>query len=250
MKVKDIIREMEAPIQGKFGPGTIAGKKAEIVQPNGITTTVDLTNPENAAKFKPNAAGQLQFDQDPNPGTMGVPAQATGQSAPVAPIAPGAPVSVISDEQAIGEEHHNDVGGDPTDQYIKQIEMPRDDDLDEDPELNRIKHLSGMATEQMGTPENETHEQMIARMQRANELILADMLKKHQQRQQNQQPPVPAEPVAPPDRKAPEPVAPPARKAPAPVEPVAPPARKAAPPIAPSERKAPSPRTLELLKKL
>ena len=144
MKVKDIIREMEAPIQGKFGPGTVAGKKAEIVQPNGITTTVDLTNPENAAKFKPNAAGQLQFDQDPDPGTMGVPpAQSAGQTAPVAPITPGAPVNVISDEQAIGEEQHTDVGGDGTDQYIKQIEIPRDDDLDEDPELNRMKTLAG-----------------------------------------------------------------------------------------------------------
>jgi hypothetical protein len=243
MKVKDIIKEMEAPIQGKFGPGTIAGKKAEIVQPNGITTTVDLTNPENAAKFRPNAAGQLQFDQDPNPGTMGAPAQAAGQAAPVAPIAPGAPVSVVSDEQAIGEEQNGDVGGDPTDQYIKQIEIPRDDDLDEDPELNRIKHLSGMSNEQMGTPENETHEQMIARMERANELIIADMLKKHQQRQQNQQP---TSPVAPPDTKAPEPIATPDRKAPAPV--VAPPDRKA--PVAPPDRKAPSPRTLELLKKL
>ena len=244
MKVKDIIKEMEAPIQGKFGPGTIAGKKAEIVQPNGITTTVDLTNPENAAKFKPNAAGQLQFDQDPDPGTMGVPpAQSAGQTAPVAPITPGAPVNVISDEQAIGEEQHTDAGGDGTDQYIKQIEIPRDDDLDEDPELNRIKHLSGMANEQMGTPENETPEEVIARMKRDTEAMMSHFQQKHLKPQESEywvQKPKAIIPVAPLDKKAPEPVAPPDRKAPAPA------------PVAPPDRKAPvaNPKTLELLKKL
>ena len=136
MKIKDIVKE-SMPISAKFGPNT-NDKTIEITKPDGTSITMPRT-PQNMAAFSTGQNGQPQYNMNPganNPQATNTPQQnaiqqQSGQQQ-LAKFAPNMPVNIDDDtqQQTMGEEH-GDVGGDPTDSYIKQVEAPRDDDFDE-----------------------------------------------------------------------------------------------------------------------
>lgn len=146
MKIHEIVNEA---VIGNYIPG----KSAEIKDPeHGTTTTIDLTKPENLAKLKPNEQGQLEYDPDPKSNVQGV---ATSPQ-----ITPGTPVTVKSstvdeqssdidpakqesDKEQEDKELTADIGGDPTDDFIDDVEDHKYGS--NNPELYRVKKLAGLA---------------------------------------------------------------------------------------------------------
>jgi hypothetical protein len=84
------------------------GKQAVISDPEkGTDITLDLTKPQNMAALKPNDNGQLEYDPTPDMAAQGAQQQAN-------PLKPGAEITIKADEGG-------DIGGDPTDQFIKDV---------------------------------------------------------------------------------------------------------------------------------
>lgn len=84
------------------------GKQAVISDPDkGTDITLDLTKPQNMAALKPNDQGQLEYDPTPD---MSAPGAQPAEN----PLKPGAEIAIKADEGG-------DIGGDPTDQFIKDV---------------------------------------------------------------------------------------------------------------------------------
>jgi hypothetical protein len=131
MKVKEIV--MKEAVLKAIEPG----KRATIDDPaSGKTIELDLTKPENAASLRPNDQGQLEYDPTPDLTTPG----AQGQGGPTV----GSEVTIKTDEELAAEVlAAEEVGGDPTDDFIDDV-VDHEYGQQNESDLYRIVKLSGL----------------------------------------------------------------------------------------------------------
>ena len=123
MKIKDVI--VKEAVLKQIKPGV----SAQIQDTEkGITYDIDLSKPEMAAALRPSEQGGLEFDPTPEP--AGAQQGGTGTTGPQ----PGQEITIKADEV---------IGGDPTDDYIDDIE-DKDYDQQDESDLSAIMKLSGL----------------------------------------------------------------------------------------------------------
>lgn len=132
MKVKDIV--MKEAVLTQIKPGISAQIQDK---EKGLTYDIDLTKPEMAAAITPDEQGGLTFDPTPQP--AGAQVGGAGTTGPK----PGQEITIKTDEV---------VGGDPTDDFINDIQdkefgVREGSDLGTVPTTDFVKGVYSLAAE-------------------------------------------------------------------------------------------------------